>query len=88
MEGSKKRKEMMLQASTSCTLWLLRFDSSTSVGVSGLLLSTNRPPLPGERKPGFINEAGLLALDTETDRATPTVAWDPFKDCGLGERSV
>jgi hypothetical protein len=52
--------------------------------VSGLP-STSLPPLPGERSLG-LNEAGLFARDTETDRATPTVACNSFNDRGLGDK--
>jgi hypothetical protein len=58
------------------------------VGVNGLVVSTNLPAVFGERKPGFSSEAGLFARETETDRATPTVARDPLKDRGVGDRSV
>jgi hypothetical protein len=77
----EKGKKRVIYASTSCTRWLFRFFSSTSVGVSGFW-SISRPEGPGEidrsvvllTSVGFSSSADRgLALETETDLATPTV---------------
>jgi hypothetical protein len=79
------------KASTSCTRWLLRFFSSTSVGVRGFW-SINRPDA-GDKdfSVALLIRVELatsadrgLARDTETERAMPTVAvGDRVWDCCL-----